>query len=242
MVVPLITAILGSGLINCILTHILHSNKLRKEVKVKNISMIAEKVSESLDYFRDIELMLTSIEIYNVETEFAEKGAKVDMIDSNCSYYPGIFNDKESLICFLEKVSECRSKYERYLSCRLALNLVFIERYMIKVFLFAKDYQGEDMLPIIGAFLIVDLQKWQGRIDKILVKEINKTTFKLESHETKKWKLLRKWELEKQWKDTLLYYLIEGKCSKRKRKQMEFAKAMFEKALSEYNSEICTNH
>ena len=43
---------------------------------------------------------------------------------------------------------------------------------------------------------------------KLLVKEINKTTFKLESHTTKKWELLRKRELEKQWKETLLYYLI----------------------------------
>ena len=233
MILPLITAILGSGLINCILTHILHSNKLRKEVKVKNISMIAEKVSESLDYFRDMELMLTTIEIYDVETEFEEKGAKVDMIDSNCAYYPAIFNDKESLIDFLEKVNECRSKYERYLSCRLALNLVFIERYMMKVVLFAKDYENENVLPTMGTFLIVDLQKWQRRIDRILVKEINKATFKLESHKTKKWDLLRKWELERQWKGTLLYYLIEGKCSKMKRKKMESAKALFEKAFGE---------
>ena len=232
MVVPLITAILGSGLINCILTHILHSNKLRKEVKVKNVSMIAEKVSESLNCFRDIELMLTTIEIYDVEAEIEEKGAKIDMINRNCAYYPAVFNDRESLILFMEKISECRSTCEKYLSCRLALNLVFIERYMMRAVLYARDYEGENLYPTIGAFLIVDLQKWQRRVDKLLVKEINKTTFKLESHTTKKWELLRKRELEKQWKETLLYYLIEGKCSIRKRRKMKYARKLCEKALS----------
>lgn len=233
MLGPIITAILGSGLINCILTHILHSNKLRKEVKVKNNSMIAEKVAESLESFRDMELMLTTIEIYDVETEFEKKGAKVDMVNMNCAFYPAVFTDIQSIMQFVEKIRECRSKHEKYLSCRLALNLVFIERYMMKAMLFAKNYKGEKVLPTIGAFLVFDLQQWQKRIDKMLIKEINKATFKLESHETKKWSLLRKWELERQMKNTLLYYLVEGKCNRRKRKQMEFAKEMFQKAMSE---------
>lgn len=232
MLLPIITAILGSGLINCILTHFLHSNKLRKEVEIKNNSMIAEKVAESLEYFRDMELMLTTFEIYDVDNVLKEKGAKVDVIDMNCAFYPAVFTDKKSLVEFINKIRECRSKHEKYLSCRLALNVVFIERYMMKVLLFAKDYTGENILPTIGAFLVVDLQKWQRRIDKILVREINKATFKLESHETEKWRLLRKWELEGKWKNTLLYYLIEGKCAKYNRKKMEFAKEMFEKAMS----------
>lgn len=233
MILPIMVAIFGSGIINCILTHVLHSNKLKKEVKAKNNSMIAENVSESLQNFRDMELMLDVIEIYDVESEFENNGARVDMINVNCAVYPAIFNNKDSLTQFAEKVSECRGKYEKYLSCKLALNLVFIDRYLMKMVLFAKDYNHECLLPTIGAFLMVDLRKWQMRIDKLLVKELNKVNFKLESHKTVKWKLLRKWELEKQWERTLLHYLIEGKCSRRKSKQMMFAKKMFEQAISE---------
>lgn len=233
MIVPIVTAIIGSGLINCILTHVLYSNRLKKEIKVKNNSMIAERVLESLQNFRDMELMLTTMEIYDVEAEYTNNGAKVDLINANCAVYPAVFNDKESIFQFVEKIGECRREYEKYLSCKLALNLVFIERYMMKAVLFANDYTHKNLLPTIGAFLICDLQKWQKRIDKLLVKELNRVRFKLEIHNDLKWKLLRKWELERQWKQTLLYYLIEGKCTRIKRKQMEFGKQMFVKVISE---------
>lgn len=40
------------------------------------------------------------------------------------------------------------------------------------------------------------------KMDRLLVKEINRYRYKLESHETIKWRILRKWELERQYKRT----------------------------------------
>lgn len=232
VIITIVTTMIGSGLINCILTHFLYSNKLKKEIEIKNNGMIAEKVLDSLLKFRDMELMLTTTEIYDVETELENNGARVDLINANCAVYPAVFNDKESLFQFVEKIRECRSEYEKYLPCKLALNLVFIERYMMKAVLFASGYSHKNLLPTIGAFLIFDLQKWQRRMDKLLVKELNKVNFNLEVHNGIKWNLLRKKEVEKQWERTLLYYFIEGKTARRKRNKMKFSKRMFDKAIS----------
>ena len=44
------------------------------------------------------------------------------------------------------------------------------------------------------------------KVDKLLVKEINKHNYKLESHETIKWHLLRKRILKRNYENSFLYY------------------------------------
>lgn len=65
-------------------------------------------------------------------------------------------------------------------------------------------------------------------MDRLLIKEINKYGYKLESHETKKWNRLRKRELVKQYEETILFYLLKGKCRKKDRKKMKYISNMIQ--------------
>ena len=95
--------------------------------------------------------------------------------------------------------------------------------------LYISEHGGESCLPFWGTIFVVDLRNWQRRFDKIIVKEINKHTYKLESHRTLRYQKLRKRELIGQYENTILYYLIKGKCKRRKRKQMEKLNEILEK-------------
>lgn len=223
IIVAIIVAVLSSGVLNGILTHILYKNKLKKELKIKGHEMIANEIDKSLQFVRDMELRLTVREIYNIENELIERGSQVNMFGGEAIYLE-IFNDWHSYNQFMDVVDECRRQYERNLNVKIALNIVFIDRYIQQLSLFMSEHGGEELLPFWGTIFIFDLQKWQQKMDRMLVKELNKYTYKLESHETKKWVRLRKKELIKQFESTILYYLLNGKCRKRDKKRMEFIK------------------
>lgn len=231
IVIAVISTILGSSVLNGILTHFLYKNKLKKELEAKGHEMIASEIGKSLQFVRNMELKLTVQEIYDVENVLNERGSKVNMFEGEC-IYPEIFNDWESFNSFREIVHECRMEHEKNLSVKSALNLVFIDRYTSQLGLFMSENGDESTLPIWGTIFIFDLQKWQRKMDKLLVKEINKYGYKLESHETKKWKILRKIELTKQYNKTILHYLLTGTCSKRDKKKMEFIKNGIEMIFS----------
>lgn len=117
------------------------------------------------------------------------------------------------------------------------MNLVFIDKYIRQLSLFLSEHGGETFLPFWGTIFIFDLQKWQKKMDRILVKEINKYTYKLESHETRKWAKIRKKELIKQFEGTILYYLLTGKCKKRDKKRMEIIKNLLDSVFSSEKNE-----
>lgn len=223
IIVTVICALLGSSVLNGLITHILYKNKLEKDLKNKGHDMIAQEIGKSLQFVRDMELLLTVQELYNVQSELAQRGSQVNMLGGE-AIYPAIFNDWDAYNSFRNIVHECRNKYEKNLSVKIALNLVFIDRYINQLSLFLKENGGEELLPFWGTIFIVDLQKWQRKMDKMLVKEINKYTYKLESHETKKWTKMRKRELIEQFQSTILYFLLNGECRKRDKKKMEILK------------------
>lgn len=204
-----VLAIISSGALNAIVSHFLYSKKLKSENKYKGNEIISKDIGISLKTFRNLELELTHQELYEAEKEFKTNGAKVNMFEQEC-IYPEIFNNWNSYYDFFDKIQIFREKYEKYLSCEVALNAVYIDRYIMQLGLFMKTNGDESMLPDWGTLFICDLQKWQMKIDKLLIKEINKHEYKLESHETKKWNRLRKKIIEKEYKKTILYYLLTG--------------------------------
>lgn len=222
-IMTIVSSIFGSGILSVVVSHILYNNKLNKEIHYKGKEKIAENILKALTEFRDLELMIGVQELYDAENEFKNKGYHVNVFEGE-TIYPAIMNDWESLTEFFYKVQEIRSNYEKYLSCRVALNLVFIDRYIQKLILFIKEHGDEKMMHVWGTIFIFDLQKWQKKIDKILVKEINAHSYELESHETKKWTSLRKKELIKQYENTILYFLIENRCSRKNKKKMQAIK------------------
>lgn len=236
IVFAVISTILGSSVLNGILTHFLYKNKLKKELQAKGHEMIANEIGKSLQFVRNMELMLTVQEIFDVSNELDNRGSEVNLFEGECIYL-GIFNDWESYDRFAEIIHQCRRDHERNLSVRTALNIVFIDRYIRQLGLFMAENGDESALPIWGTIFIFDLQKWQKKMDKLLIKEINKYGYKLESHETKKWKILRKSILTKQYEKTILHYLLTGKCRKRDKKKMEFIKNGIEMMFSSESEE-----
>ncbi len=229
LLLSILSTILGSSVLNGVTTHILYNNKLKKELKNKGNNMVAQDIANSLQFFRNLELELTTQEIYNIENELNERGSDVNLFGGKC-IYPAIFNDWTSYNAFIEKIHICREQHEKNFSCKIALNLVFIDRYTKQLSLFMSKNGNEPALPFWGTIFIIDLQKWQKKIDKLLVKEINKYSYKLESHASDKWKKLRKKELVKQYESTILHFLLTGTCPLRYKKMMTNLKTLLESA------------
>ena len=222
--ITIVTAILGSNVINGLISHILYNKKLKKELKSKGNNMIASKIQESLHAFRSLELKLSNIEIYDIEKRLKDNDVK---FFGGEAIYPEIFNDWNSYNSFMKAINECRKLHEQYLSCRVALHLVFIERYLMQLNKFMSNFQDESLLPTFGTIFIFDLQLWQKKIDRILVKELNKYNLKLESHQTRKWQLLRKKIIEKQWNDTILHAILYDDYHKHKKEIIDEIKTMW---------------
>lgn len=214
----IIIAIIGSSTLNGIVTHLLYNNKLKKELKYKGNNAIAKEIGSSLQCFRDIELQLKVQEIYNISNQLDEK-SRINFWGGECIYQE-IFNTRESLVKYMNNIRNCRINHEKNFSCKTALNLVYIDRYFLELIQFIKKFGDDVDYPLWGTVFIADLNKWQAKIDKLLVKEINRYTYKLESHETIKWKLLRKKEVEKQFQKTILYSLVTGKIKGKKNNKL----------------------
>lgn len=229
LLLSILSTIFGSSVLNGVITHILYNNKLKKELKNKRNDMVAQDIANSLQFFRNLELELTTQEIYNIENELNERGSDVNLFGGEC-IYPAIFNDWNSYNAFIEKIHICREQHEKNFSCKIALNLVFIDRYTKQLSLFMSENGNEPALHFWGTIFIIDLQKWQKKIDKLLVKEINKYSYKLESHASNKWKKLRKKELVKQYESTILHFLLTGTCPLRYKKMMTNLKTLLESA------------
>ena len=223
IVFSIISTILGSSVLNGIVTHILYNNKLKKELKYKGNNMIAQDIANSLQAFRNLVSRLGTIEIFQIENELEEHGSQVNLFNDEC-IYPAIFNSWNSYNEFMDQIHTCRKEHEKNYSCRIALNLVFIDRYIKQLSLFMSEHGTEADLPIWGTIFIFDLQKWQTHVDKLLIKEINKYNYKLESHRTPKWNRLRKKEVEKRYNQTFLHYFLTGQCHWWDKKRMQFAK------------------
>ncbi len=218
-IISVIIAFIGSGVLNAFISNILYSKKLKKELKKDGNAMLAEEIEKSLLEIRELELKTKEQEILNVEEELNSRGSKVNLF-GNEAIYPAIYNDNESLRAFFDDIQICRKRYEQNVSNKIALNLVFIDRYIAQSMLFIKDNIEILNMQEWAALFIIDIQRWRIKFDKMLIKEINKHKYRLESHETIKWNKLRKKELEKQYEGTILSFLLTGKCNKKDRKMM----------------------
>ena len=86
LLLSILSTILGSSVLNGVITHILYNNKLKKELKNKGNDMIAQDIANSLQFFRNLELELTTQEIYNTENELNERGSDINLFGGECIY------------------------------------------------------------------------------------------------------------------------------------------------------------
>ena len=226
-------AILSSTALNAVVTHFLYSSKLRKDLKFHGNNEIAQSISNSLQEFRKIVLELKKYEVFGIEQRLKNDPYSINFINGEPKY-PACFNDKDSLTTIINRIRKCREEYECFMPCRIALNLVFIERYFMHLLIFLKG-MSDSALPLLGTILVYDIDKWIRRIDILLVKEINKYSYRLESHESFKWRVLRITELVKQYDNTILSYLITGNCPFRQRKLMKSVDELIDGLLKDVN-------
>ena len=219
----IIIALIGSGILNVIITGLLYNKKLKNELKSNGNNMLAETIKNSLLDIRDLELKTTVQEILYIEEELKNRGAKVNMFEGEI-IYPEIYNNMKTLEKFHDNIKRCREKNEKNVSIKIAQNLVFIDRYIMQSMIFIKENLNIMNMQEWATLFIIDIRKWQERFDKMLVKEINKHNYKLESHEREKWQKERKKEIEKQYDSTILNFLITGKYKKKDKKIMETVK------------------
>lgn len=225
----IILALIGSGILNIVLSNIFYSRKLRKELKSNGNNMLAETIEKSLLEIRNLELKTTEQEILDINEKIDSRNSNINMFDGE-AIYPAIYNSIKTLKEFYENIRMCRKEYEKNISIKIALNLVFIDRYILQSMLFIKDNLDIFNMQEWASLFIIDIQKWQIKFDKMLIKEINKHKYKLESHTTKKWNRERKKELEKQYHSTILHFLLTGKCNKKDIDKMNIIKDYMDKA------------
>lgn len=207
----IITAILGSGILSTLISHLLYTQKLKKEQLMKSENGIGRKMITALESAQELMEELNFIEIFEAEDKFKDPNFRA--VDGDV-LYPTIMGDSESLWKFHTAIRQFREKYERYIDCKTALYIVLLDRYVMQLLLFASQFE-EKYWPRLGTILIVDFKRISHKCEKRLIRRINKQKYKMEYHNGIKWKILRKSALVKMWEKTILFHLLENKPLKR---------------------------
>lgn len=179
----------------------------KRERKVEYEKSIGSNIADSLYAVREIVQKANEIEIYGLEEDLELKRVQANLADH--AIYPAIFNDGEALSNFFGLMNQARADHEIYLSYRTSSYLFYITNYLIELMKFIAKIGVVDY-HLLGALLVVDIQKWQKDFDKVLVKEINKNKLKLVSKTGFLWEKNKKKVLKDYWDKSLLKELIES--------------------------------
>lgn len=207
----IITAILGSGILSTLISHLLYTQKLKKEQLMKSENGIGRKMITALESAQELMEELNFIEIFEAEDKFKDPNFRA--VDGDV-FYPTIMGDNESLLKFHTAIRQFREKYERYIDCKTALYIVLLDRYVMQLLLFSSQFE-EKYWPRLGTIFIGDFKRISHKCEKRLIRRINKQKYKMEYHNGIKWKILRKSALVKMWEKTILFHLLENKPLKR---------------------------
>ncbi|MGN1165087.1 MAG: hypothetical protein ACI4S2_01500 [Lachnospiraceae bacterium] len=122
--------------------------------------------------------------------------------------YMSIVEDRNNLIDFWNELAEIRRSEDIWLSRKVSAYLLYAEKYIMDFLEFLKyiEYIENDLYPF-GLLIAPDIQRWQRKLDAILVQELNDVPFEMESHSGDEWEY-EKEILEESYKQTVLYSLI----------------------------------
>lgn len=96
----IILTILGSGTLSAVMSHLLYSKKLKKDLNYRGNDSIAKEIEKSLKYTRDKVLKLRTQELFSAKEEYEQRGSQANMFGGEC-IYPAIFNDCDSYCKFI---------------------------------------------------------------------------------------------------------------------------------------------
>ena len=178
------------------ITHFLESRKQKKEQKQKFKDVLGEQIAIALSNVRDIVVRTKTMEVYTEGDTIPTDEANDINAFRNFAWYPSFMNDKESLFEFYEQICSLRSKHEQFLDLKSAAYLYGLEKYLMSLALYINKNSLQDLLPLVGCFVIIDVQKWEKKFDIHLVKQMNKPHYKLFSRHGIRWSVA-KWYIEK---------------------------------------------
>lgn len=196
----------ATAITTTILNMIYNIWRMNKDQRMRFENVIGDKIAEALDSVRNLELRVNIQEIYNMENRFEEKN--LDMFNPG-AIYPSIMNTAQEFGDFLEQVNTAREKYDKYLDYQTAAYLYYMERYSMNLAKYITDNKLLDF-RLSGAVFYIDLQKWQKKYDKLITKKINRQKCRLYSKDGWRWELAKKRVMNKLWKKSVLYDVIEG--------------------------------
>lgn len=123
--------------------------------------------------------------------------------------YPAIMNSAKDFIGFTNQVNRARDLYEKYLDYQTAAYLYYMEKYSMNLAKYIADNQPLG-LQVAGAIFYGDLQKWRKKYDKLIIKKINRQKCRLYSKDGWRWEQAKKDVMNKLWKKSVLYGLMEN--------------------------------
>jgi len=199
--------LIGSAVVGGIITHIFYRLKLKIEQKIRFQNTIGDEVVNALLEIRKIASETLAVEVYNVANELDKQGSRFDM--KKAQQFPSIMQDRDTYSSFFGEIMYVRSEYRESIDQDVAAYLLHAEEYFVNLLTFVVENEIED-LPKIGTVFIHDIQKWHVSFDKVLIRKINNTPLKLESHTGIKLRF-KKFILSKVlWKRSFLYKLSNG--------------------------------
>lgn len=177
-----------TAIVTALLTHISESRKLRKQQDIAFQESLGKKIVDAYIKTREIVLQLETIEALPESIQFSrENREKAEEL----LYYPAIMEDIQTASEYCMKVSDTRRQFEPYLSNKAAAFLLILERYLMEVATFVVNYKLQDRTKRVGILVHPDLQKIEKAFDNVIVNEINKPRYYLETKSTWKYKLTK---------------------------------------------------
>ena len=174
---------------------------------------ISDQIATALTAVRELALETRTIEAFDGFIDCTD-AKDADTFEESV-FYPAFMTNIDTMYQFLRKVSDTRSKYDPYLDLISSAYLYVFERYLLGVGMFMAKSEFKDPKAL-GLFLIVDVQRWERRIDKHLVKRINRRHYKVSSKQGILWEIA-KWYVKKT-------FLMKSILNKLMKKDAEFRK------------------
>lgn len=195
------TIVIGSGGAAAVVKSIFPNWGLKKRKKIELNAELAKQRIEAAKEVKRIEQMANVIEFANVtHPELFQGESEV--------VYMSIMENMENFKAFANEINKARATIDDYLSCKVSAYLLYAEKYIMQFVEFLKylKYTENDLYPF-GLLLASDIQKWQRKLDSILVQELNNVSFEIEHHGGKEWEH-EKELLKNEYEKTVLYGLI----------------------------------
>ncbi len=182
LVIAVITAVVTS-----LLTHIFDSKKLRKQQDIAFQESLGKVIIRAYIKTREIVLQLETVEALSESIQFSRKNQEKS---AELPYHAAIMEDIQTLSEYGTKVSDARKEFDAYLSNKAAAFLLILEHYFVELASFIGNHELQDKTKYIGRLVYPDLHKIEIDFDIVIVNEINRPRYYLESKCTTQYEYL----------------------------------------------------